>query len=194
MPVLFADDFPSDSTRLRRVGDGTIAIVARGIWTDQTDIDPEEVVAEHWRTIVARSMPGAVITGRTGFEHAPENGNLFVSHPRNRTLELPGLTVHPDGRDERRDDDIPLLNGLYGASIVRALIDNAETRGRPSDPPRRLTPTELADRAAHLAATLGPERTVALLHALDAEPNTVAAGITRDLITDAQNVPLFDLS
>lgn len=184
MVVLFAEDFPSESTRLRRAASGAIVPIVRGVWTDQVGTALEEVVAEHWRQIVAHIFPGAVITGRTGFEHAPESGNLFIAHSRWRPLILPGLAIHPDGDDDyRRGDDIVILEGrLFGASTVRALIDNAETRGRPSDPPRRLSREELEMRVATIITTATTAELEALAAAVAAETNAVSAALITELI------------
>lgn len=191
--ILFAADFPSESTRLRRVNDGSVQAVARGVWTDSPHLTPEQSVAAHWREIVAQFLPGAVITGRTGFDHVPEGGHLFVSHSRWRPLELPGLIVYPDGRDEHRDDDVELEYGLYGASIVRAIIDNSETRGRPSAPPRRLSAEELRDRLRRILAGMTGDEQALLLAAINSDQNGVAADTAREIIASSYDVPLFDM-
>lgn len=123
-----------------------------GVWTDLPGTD-EEIVQQTWKEIIANLMPGAVITGRTGFRYAPIDGRLFVSHPRNRPLVLPGLTVYSDGSKEpRQSDDVPLNSDatLFGASQVRALIENAETRGRPSENTSRMSRDELHDEVARI--------------------------------------------
>ena len=109
MAVLLAEDFTSPAARQRQLKAGKIVALGRGIWTDETAAAPEEVTARRWREILARTMPGAVVTYRSGFAMRPVNGELFVSHPTTRSLVLAGLTIYPDGHeDHRRPDDVPL--------------------------------------------------------------------------------------
>lgn len=178
MAVLFARDFTSEPARRRRVASGAVRELSRGVWTDEVDDDPADVVMRNWRTIVGTMMPGAVITGRSAFDMRPIDGQLFVSHSRAKPLTLPGLTVYPDGRAGwRRPDDVPLdaTGSLYGASPIRALIDNAETRGRPGTVQRRLTRDELHDKVAHIVTTSTPRQVQNILDQIGGEVNGVAA-------------------
>lgn len=189
MAVLFAQDFTSATARRRRLASGAVRELSRGIWTDEISEDPADVVQRHWRTIVGTMMPGAVVTGRSAFDLRPMDGQLFVSHARATPLTLPGLTVYPDGRtDWRRSDDIPLdkTGALYGASQVRALIDNAETRGRPGGVQRRLTRDELHDKVAHIVTTSTRRQVENILDQIGDEVNSVAAESIRVFFEAAQ--------
>lgn len=189
MSIYFADDFTSSSARARRIAAGKIVEVGRGIWTDDVDRAAEDVVGSHWVEIVGHEYPGAVVTDRSGFALRPIDGYLFISHPSRRTLTLPGLTVVPDGRAEhRRVDDVPLDTSgkLFGASRARALIDNAEQRGRPAALPRRLSSEELHTEIAHLVASSTPRQLANMLSAVDADANTRAARHIRALVDAAR--------
>jgi hypothetical protein len=142
MAILLASDFSSPAARARRIQAGEIMPLARGVWTDEVKDKPEDVVARRWKEIVGRVMPGAVVTDRSGFSLRPLDGQLFVSHSRAASLVLPGLTVYPDGRDDfARAGDMPMDGSgtIFAASRTRALIDNAEARGRPAAVQRRFT-------------------------------------------------------
>lgn len=189
MSVYFAEDFTSPSARARRGDAGVIISLARGIWTDETTRSPEDVVATHWRTIVGHVMPGAVVTDRSAFDLRPDNGQLFVSHPARRPLELPGLTVYPDGRaNNRRADDVPLdsAGGIFGASRARALIDNAEQRGRPAAVRRRLTTDELHEQLARIVSSSTPRQLENMLADVDADANVQAARTIRSCVEAAR--------
>jgi hypothetical protein len=176
--IFLAEDFTSTRARQRRVTDGLIMPLARGVWTDAVGGEPEEIVAAKWREIVGRLLPTAVISERSGFVLRPIGGELFVSHPRAAPLELPGLTVYPDGKkNHRRADDQPLdLQGhLFASSPARALIDNAEQRGRPGAVRRRLTREELHDQVVRLVTTSTRSQVDNILEVVDRDVNRVAA-------------------
>jgi len=190
MAVLFAEDFTSQPTRARRVKAGEVRLLARGIWTDESQTSDQAVVDRHWREIVAHVMPGAVITYRSGFSMLPSDGLLFVSHSRAAPLVLPGLTVITDGQaSPSQADDVPqpVRRGhLYAASRIRALIDNAEQRGRPGKVRRRLTRDELHDQVVHIVTSSTPAMVERLLGEVDARANKVAAADIRAFVDAAR--------
>lgn len=139
--------------------------LARNVWTNELGNDAE-IVYRHCHEILAKLMPGAVINRRSGFTYKPENGVLFVSHSRTRPLELPGLTIHPDGAvNGRQDDDIPLNSAgtLFGASLLRALLENANERGRPESRTNRLSRGELHEQIARIVTANTPQQNVNLM-------------------------------
>lgn len=153
MAIFTSEDFSNSAEPTRRVQNGTLKRVARGIYTDEVSLPAEEVVRLRWSDILAKVFPGAVITYRSGFDYRPVDGAIYVSHPRSTPLKIPGLTVYPDGRSSpRQDDDIPMGKGLFAASTARALADNAPGRGRPPVDGRLLTRAELHERIARIAA------------------------------------------
>lgn len=189
MPIFTAEDFSSTSARQRRVRAGALKSVARGLWTDEVDRDLGRVVAAHWRQIIGRTMPGAVISDRSAFDPRPVDGKLFVSHARSTPLRLPGLTVYPDGkRANRRDDDIPLdpQGRLFTSSVARALIDNAEARGRPGAVRRKLTREELHDQVVRIVTTYTPRQVETIMATVEQDANGVAAESVRVFVDAAR--------
>lgn len=187
--IFLASDFTSTRARQRRVEDGIVMSLARGVWTDAVGAVPEEIVAAKWQEIIGRLLPTAVISDRSGFALRPTNGELFVSHPRATPLRLPGLTVYPDGsREHRHDDDQPLdLHGrLYASSVARALIDNAEQRGRPAAVRRRLTLEELHDQIVHIVTTSTPTQVDNILAAVECDVNKAAASSIKVFVEAAR--------
>jgi hypothetical protein len=191
--ILFADDFTSDTTRARRESAGKIVTLARGIWSDELGEPPSEIIPRYWQQIVARFMPGAVVTGRSAFTHEPVDGELFLSHLRWRPMILPGLAIYPDGRAERRHDDIEIAPSVYGASLARALLDNAETRGRPSTPSRRLSHVQLRETIRKISERLDQQKWDEMIAEVKNDPNTVAAEIVLQLVGSLHDVPLFEM-
>ncbi|GAA0993944.1 Fic family protein [Subtercola frigoramans] len=191
MAILFADAFSSASARARRIASGNIVPVARGVWTDEIRDSLEKVVERHWREIVGRMLPTAVIADRSAFDLRPIAGRLFVSHPSRSPLVLPGLTVYPDGRTEnRRSDDVPLDRSgqLFGSSRTRALIDNAEQRGRPAAINRRLTMDELHDKVAQIVTTSTPRQIDNMLDEISRDANTIAVAAIRRYVDAARGL------
>lgn len=189
MAIFTANDFTSVGARQYRVRSGDIVPLARGLWTDEVRAAPTQVVAENWIEIVGKMLPGAVISDRSAFAMRPVDGALFVSHRRTSPLELPGLTVYPDGKaDDRRDGDIPInrQGNLYASSPARALIDNAETRGRPGAVPRRLTREELHEQIVKIVSTYTPRQVENLLAAVDGDANKTAAETVRVFVDAAR--------
>lgn len=192
MTVLFTKDFTSATARNRRLQDGAIRALYRGVWTDQVDEPPEAVVQQHWQTIVAHLLPNAVITDRSAFALAPINGELFVSHKRSTPLALPGLTVYPDGKADNGaggPDTFRVADGaLFGVNRTRALIDNAELRGRPPAVPRRFNTEELHDRITHIVTTSTASQVRHMIGDVQANANKVAAERIVTIIEAAQGL------
>ncbi len=189
MAIYLGTDFTSASARARRAAAGEIASLARGIWTDDVRTPLEDVVRRDWREIVGRVYPGAVIADRSAFTLQPADGQLFISHPSRAVLRLPGLDVYPDGRtDNARPDDVPMdtTGRLFGASRTRALIDNAEHRGRPGAVPRRLSVDELHDQVARIVAQSTPRQIETILRGVEADANTTAATAVAAVVAAAR--------
>lgn len=163
----------------RRTADGRLQRVAAGLYSDDTTHTPEDVVAHQWRAILAKTLPGAVITYANAFTGLPAGGELNVSHTRRNPLQLPGLTIRPDMAGRRDPDDIPLGDNLWMASPARALIDNSSDHpGRPNRRITRATREQLHDHIAHLTNTTAPHRLDELLReVIDRAPRSVGSGI-----------------
>ncbi len=185
--IVFASDAPAStiSDRLRR---GALVRLAVGVYATDVVSAPTAVVAREWHTIAGRLFPSAVVTDRSGPTGGPVGGVLYLAHQgRERTVDLPGLTVTARSGAGPVDGDIPLPGGLYQASKGRALAENTRpSRSRGPRVRRTLTEVELGDwvdrlcqldgaqrlvsygkQAAEVAADIGAsEREVALLRAL----------------------------
>lgn len=163
MRIVSAKDY-SRAELQRRTQSGRLQRVATGIYSEDTDRSPEEIVARDWRAIVATVMPDAVISYASAFTSLPHHGELDVAHTRRTPLLLPGLTVRSDGVGRRDDDDIPLGGGLFTASVARALIDNSEDHpGRPNRKVTRLTREQLHDQVVTLVQEMAPRRVDAIV-------------------------------
>jgi fido (protein-threonine AMPylation protein) len=157
--IVFAEDRPSQtiSNAFRR---GELRQIARGIYTIDLDAPMEAVVKAHWRTIVARRFPGAVITDKSVRTAGPVDGYLWLAHDaRDRDLDLPGIKVIARRGAGPQPGDIAMPGGLHLASTWRALSENAaESRSRQGRPRRTMELIELDGWIEHLCAQDGEER------------------------------------
>lgn len=178
--IVFAEDLPG-STLHGREARGELVRLARGIYATEVDADPADTVWRHWREIVGRQFPDAVVTDRSALWAQPHDGYLFIVSSRAGSLTLPGLEVVSRKGAGPVEGDIALGGGVHLASRSRALLDNTRpTRRRGPLPPATLSRAELADWIDHLCAVdgvdrLGEYRDAAedLAKILDVEPRRV---------------------
>jgi hypothetical protein len=162
-PLIFGD--PARATALSKaVRRGRARRLAVGLYTFDLKSDPARLIRDHWVEVTAFFCPGAVIADRSAIRAAPDaQGHLFVVHPRERPLVLPGLTIVPRRGAGPIGDDIALPHGLWLSSRPRALVENLRpsraVKGRPS---RTLTTTELHAWVAQLLRSEGRSRLNAL--------------------------------
>lgn len=186
MAVLLSPRDVAPAVASRRVADGTLRRLARGIVTDEGG-PAEEIVARHLYDIVAGLLPGGVISGRCarsgGLPSVASDGTriLTVVHPtRRRDLVLPGhLVVVTPGPGPVEGDLVHRHEGLSLASTARALVDNvAESHARSGRPSRTLTRPELEEWIDDLARRLGADRLARLRD--DVERTAVLLGTEED--------------
>lgn len=177
--AIFTSDDLSRSDLQRRVAAGTLQRLATGIYSDDTTQAAEAVARREWRSIIGKTMPGAVITYANAFTGTPSGGEVNVSHPRRRPLELPGLTVRPDMAGRRDPDDIPFGDGIFLASPVRALIDNSQDHpGRPTKRVTKLTREQLHDQIVAMVHNTHADRLDRMLAEIrERAPRAVSNGI-----------------
>lgn len=156
--ILFAEDVPS-ATLSDRVRSGRLVRLARGIYSVNVTDEPATVVHRHWREIVARRFPRAVVTDRSAVRGLPHNNLLFLASTRDGSLELPGLTIVSRKGPGPVEGDIAVGAGIHMASRPRALLDNTRaTRRTGNRPAATLSRSELADWVDHLCAVDGTSR------------------------------------
>ncbi len=151
--MFFADDKAGSQHAMRLVKRGDAVRLAPGVFARGNERQAITAVTRHWRAIVAREIPGAVITDRSGPDPRPRAGRLYVSHPtRRRPLHLPGLTVECRIGPGPIEGDLPIAEGLWAASPQRWVLDNTR-RSRDRGAGRRtLDDHELATAVDHLAS------------------------------------------
>jgi predicted nucleic acid-binding protein len=134
------------------VKQGRLRRIAQGYYTPSSDPD-EAVVRRNWATVLAHTLPGAVIVDRSARTGTPgPDGVLYVDHPRSRPLVLPGLTIIP----RRGPGPLPgdqELDGFVLSSPARALLDNLTGSGA-----RYLTQPEVEEWIVDLATRRGEGR------------------------------------
>lgn len=167
MAVFLTPDDMASATASRKVRAGQLRRVARGVVSDEFDAALEKVVARHLYELVGRLLPGAVISDRSArdggqpVDAADGTRILYLTHPeRRRDLALPGheLSVRP-GPGPVEGDAAYLHDGVWMASLARALVDNArESHARAGRPARTLSRYELEQWIDTLASDFTDDR------------------------------------
>ncbi|MGH3263799.1 MAG: Fic family protein, partial [Trebonia sp.] len=175
--LVFAGDQPRQ-TLADRVRRGQLVRIATGVYSSEADLDPAVIVHRRWPEIVGHLYPGAVVTDRSAVTGGPVDGYLYLAHAsRERSTELPGLTVRARAGPGPLDGDAPLPGGLYQAGKARALLENTfPSRARGGRPRRTLSTAELADWVDRLAMVDGVERLQRYRAAAELLAPTLAAG------------------
>jgi hypothetical protein len=109
----------------RAVKRETLRRLGRGVYTGDLTSDPADIVRRHLFEIVAHEFPGAVFVDRSATTGGrPAAGAVFLDHPRQRPVELPGVTIWPRHGPGPQPDDMPMPGGSRLSSQARALLDN----------------------------------------------------------------------
>lgn len=127
-----------ESRRVRgRARAGELALVSRGIYTDELD-NPEAAAARHWSEIIAHNFPGSVLGYRSALELDSAMHHVFITDPKvtsARKARYGALTVHISPGSGPQPGDTA-HESFFIASPARALLENM-TPSRKRDGVRR---------------------------------------------------------
>jgi hypothetical protein len=142
----------------RAVSRGTIRRLGRGIYSGDLTTELDELVRHHLFEIVGHEFPGAVFVDRSATTAGrPADGAVFVDHPRQRRVELPGVTIWPRHGPGALPGDMPMPEGLELSSRARALLDNLVPSRANARIRRTLAPVEVEDWIDRLVHELGAD-------------------------------------
>ncbi len=134
MPLLFGSSDTAEATQLARLIKRKAARkLASRIYTTDLTTAPEDIIREELPAIVRHFYPGAVIGYRTGIEARPSPGGFYhlTYGGKDRTHELPGVTLRIWKGRPAGDGDTQLGADFFMASRPRALLENlTESRSR----------------------------------------------------------------
>ena len=157
--LLFAGEGPAADRRLARMeASGQLRRVVRGVYTSILDRPLEEILrAPRLYRILAYRYPGTVLAFRSALVRYPfDEEAIFLTGRRGRsTLALPGLEVRVVSGPGPVAGDLPVVEGLYRASIERALLENLSPNRGPSSTPRALGAATVQHRLEELALDEG---------------------------------------
>lgn len=155
----------AEDRRIRRKFEaGELERIANGIYFEAGAEPKEVVIRRNWQRLVAKLVPNAVITDRSGIEtkpvqHDPSGSyNIYVSAERSRaTIELPGISIHIRKGPGPVQNDIAYL-GTHLAGRERQLLDNlAPSRARGKEAPRTLGDAAVEAKLDDWCRTSGAE-------------------------------------
>ena len=170
MPLVFAGDHKTEARRLQRLAEhGQLRRIHAGIYTNDMVQPLETIVRRELYTLCSQVTPGSIISHRSALESRRPTaaGNLFLTGPYRRDIDLPGVKLRIAKGPGPLDSDIkiPTFGGdAFISSQARALLENlTASRGDPAE--RR---------------TLGPEGVEAWLDTLLSRDVSGAVNRLRD--------------
>lgn len=134
-----AGDGPGHDRRIQRAhADGQLIKIADSVYMTPSNTPPEEVVYRNWHKVLARFLPGCVLTGRSGIRCAPLReegpdgrlsfpGWIYATHsldqPTRKKLSLPGLEIRSMPGPGHLEGDTHYL-GVIMPSLARQFLEN----------------------------------------------------------------------
>ena len=158
--IVFTRDAPA-ATLSARLARGELRRIRSGVYTTNLTEPLERITRRNRFAIVARLVPGAVITDRSALPDVQVSDHLFVCHPgAARDIQLPGLLVRVRNGHSAFPNDSKLGQyDLSQASIQRALVENTlPSRARGGRQRRTAAVAEIEDVLTAIAQREGIER------------------------------------
>ena len=125
-------DRGTSTTISRMVKAGLARKLGPRLYTRNMSDPLEAIVSRNLWPIVAKLMPGSVVSHRTAFENrAAPDGSVFLSATYPRRIRLPGIILRQVMGPGPARGDMPYMGSLYLASRPRAFLENLlPSRGR----------------------------------------------------------------
>lgn len=105
----------------------------------------DALVRGHAVAIASLRVPGSVLSHRTALEMVPAEGHLFLTGPKNQTIDFPGLTLKVKQGVGPVAGDMPVME-LFAASPARAYLENLDYTRRSMGVGRALTREQVEER------------------------------------------------
>jgi hypothetical protein len=165
----------------REVSAGRLKKIAPRLYTTRVDEPPDKVIRRNLWDVVGLLSPGAVISQRTALELKPtSDGSVFITGRYNRTLKLPGVTVHMVPGPGPINGDVR-FGELWIASPARAYLENLKSTRRHRGASRALSQGEIEDRLERMLRVSGEKALNELRDA--AKRVSPALELTKELAT-----------
>jgi hypothetical protein len=171
----------------RQAAAGRVRRLASGLYLSGASLPTENAVRHHALGIAAEFWPGAVICDASALRGADVSGGwLFLCHPdpgRGSDLVLPGLSISVRVGPGALPGDMPMPFGLHMSGTARGLVENVDSRGRPTKakPARRAGTLAVQAEIDKLARSDGAGRIRNLMAQLDAISDYFPVAATRDV-------------
>ena len=140
MPLVAAGKDRTEARRLQRLAEqGQLRRIHVGIYTDDLVQPLESVVRRELYALCALVARGSIISHRSALESKRPTaaGNVFLTGPYRRDIDLPGMKLRIAQGPEPLDSDIriPTFGGeAFISSQARALLENlTASRGDPAE-------------------------------------------------------------
>lgn len=131
----------------REVARGQLRKIGPRLYTTNTTDEPAEIVRRNLWVLLGQLVPGAVVGYRTALEGTPgPDGHVYLTGGYDRTLRLPGHTVHIARGPGPLAGDAPFVGALHLASRERALLESVAAARRRGAARRGISDRELEER------------------------------------------------
>ena len=131
----------------REVARGHLRKIGPRLYTTNATDAPADIVRRNLWVLLGQMVPGAVVGCRTALEGTPgPDGHVYLTGRYDRTLRLPGHTVHIARGPGPLTGDAPFVGALHLASRERALLESVAAARRRGGVRRGISDRELEER------------------------------------------------
>jgi hypothetical protein len=131
----------------REVALGRLRKIGPRLYTTNSTDAPADIVRRNLWVLLGQMVPGAIVGYRTALEGTPgPDGRVYLTGRYDRTLRLPGHTVHIARGHGPLTGDAPFVGALHLASRERALLESVAAARRRGGSRRGITGRELEER------------------------------------------------
>lgn len=145
LPTVFLSSTAITQDVSSAVERGLVRRIGPRLYSTELRTPVEVLVARHAISIAALRAPGCVLSHRSALEMAPAEGSLFLTGPKNQTIDLPGLTLKIKQGPGPLASDMPVME-IFQASPARAYLENLDYTRRSMGVSRALTREQVEER------------------------------------------------
>jgi len=157
--IIFSTSEPALSRQLSKLEkEGKLRKIATRVYTPNMEDEPAAIIKRNLYAILGHLYPGILLSHRSALEFQPTTtGQLFLTYPYKRKVDLPGVTLNITPGVMSIDGDSPLTKGLFVSQQARAFLENMQDTRKPGPDAKTLTIPEIEERLEKIAQIKGEE-------------------------------------
>lgn len=155
--IVFGSSDVTEAKRISRaVSNHQLRKIAPKLYTSNFDDTPENIVLNHWLSILSHLFPSAIVSHKSAFDGRPKNGEIILTYTNQRTVTLPGLTVRLFKGPKALKSDMP-FSKLFLSSIARSFLENLQPSRVHKESSKTISIEEIESKLDNLAQSRGEE-------------------------------------